>query len=310
MPWMVGGAILGSALLSSSASSKASKGQVGAANAANAEQARQYDQSRSDLEPWRTAGGAAIDSLSNRLGLTRGPAEATMGHIARSDFDVDAYLAANPDVAKDSATYGNDPYDHYIKFGMGEGRQGFKIGALTQGEGDLMRKFRLSDFESDPVNQIQGTFALDEARKAIERRASARGGWDSGATLKALTRYGSDYGNQRAGESYNRFVGDQTNQFNRLASVAGFGQTAANQTATLGANTATNIGNNTMQAANARGSGYIGQANAITGGVGTGLNFYQNQQFLNRLQPSMPAPPAQSWNMTGDFPEPSQFMNS
>lgn len=308
MAWITGAAMVGSALIGSQAAGKAGSGQDSAAKAASAEQAKQLDQSRRDTAPWRTAGSNAIDMLSGRLGLQRLPGTAVSGPLSSTEFDGSAYLSANPDVA--AGGFANDPYSHYIQYGMKEGRQGYKLGDFGGGSGDLMRKFTMQDFLNDPVNQAQGTFALDEGRKAIERRAAATGGWDSGATLKALTRYGADYGNQRAGESYNRFVGDQTNQYNRLANVAGIGQTAANTNATLGANAATNIGNNTMQAANARGAAGVAGANAITGAVGTGLNFYQNQQFLNRLQPQ--APQAPSWNpfMTGDFPAPAQTMVS
>ena len=40
---------------------------------------------------------------------------------------------------------------------------------------------------------------------------------------------------------------------------------------------------NIIGAGNAQASGYMGAANAIGGGVGQGINFYQNQQLLNRL---------------------------
>jgi hypothetical protein len=40
---------------------------------------------------------------------------------------------------------------------------------------------------------------------------------------------------------------------------------------------------NIIGSGNAQASGYMGGANAIAGGVGQGINFYQNQQLLNRL---------------------------
>jgi hypothetical protein len=40
---------------------------------------------------------------------------------------------------------------------------------------------------------------------------------------------------------------------------------------------------NIIGSGNAQASGYMGMANAIGGGVGQGINFYQNQQLLNRL---------------------------
>jgi len=39
-----------------------------------------------------------------------------------------------------------------------------------------------------------------------------------------------------------------------------------------------------MGAGNARASGYMGQANALSGAIGQGINAYQGQQFLNNMQ--------------------------
>jgi hypothetical protein len=38
-----------------------------------------------------------------------------------------------------------------------------------------------------------------------------------------------------------------------------------------------------LGAAQGRASGYLGSANALTGGLNTALNFYQQQQLLNAL---------------------------
>lgn len=62
------GAGLG-AVASSKASKKAAKAQKYAADQSVAEQRRQYDLTRADLAPWRTAGTAAIDKLSAVYGL-------------------------------------------------------------------------------------------------------------------------------------------------------------------------------------------------------------------------------------------------
>lgn len=58
-----------------------------------------------------------------------------------------------------------------------------------------------------------------------------------------------------------------------------------------------------LRAGEARAAGTMGVANALTSGLGTGINYYQNQQLLNRLAPS----PTSSINITsnptmGNFP--------
>ena len=56
------------------------------------------------------------------------------------------------------------------------------------------------------------------------------------------------------------------NVYNRLAGIAGIGQTATGQTANLGQSTAANIGQLGIGGASALGAGQIGAANAMAGG--------------------------------------------
>jgi len=63
-----------------------------------------------------------------------------------------------------------------------------------------------------------------------------------------------------------QYMTQQTNIYNRLASLAGIGQTAQGQTNALGQSTAANIGQLGIGGASALGAGQIGAANAMAGG--------------------------------------------
>ena len=150
---------------------------------------------------------------------------------------------------------------------------------LDAGKNALSKLASGIDLPSDPGYQ----FRLNQGTQGIQRAASAHGGLYSGATLKALARFNQDTASQEYGNSWNR-----------LASIAGLGQTATNQVgqagqnaygtiANAGMNASNNIGNNMMGAANARASGYAGTANAITGGLSQYLNYNQGQNMLNTL---------------------------
>jgi hypothetical protein len=190
-----------------------------------------------------------------------------------------------------------------------------------------MKNFGTADFQTDPGY----AFRLSEGMKALDRTAASRGGLLSGATLKGAQRYGSDLASQEYGNAYNRFQANRASQsqeyqnafnryqaeraakeqgygnaFNRfqterintlapLQSLAGVGQSAAQQAQqasqnySAGASSAlANYGNaqasNIIGAGNARASGYMGAANALGSSVGQGLNFYQNQNLVNQLQ--------------------------
>ncbi len=125
------------------------------------------------------------------------------------------------------------------------------------GNQDFQRDFGAADFQKDPGYD----FRMAEGQKALERSAAARGGLNSGGTLKALSRYGQDYASGEYNNAYNRFNADRDRRFNRLSSLAGIGQTANQSVAQAGQNYANNAGGNLMNNANAQGAAGIAQAN-------------------------------------------------
>jgi hypothetical protein len=139
----------------------------------------------------------------------------------------------------------------------------------------------MQDFEADPGY----AFRLAEGQKALDRQAASRGGLISGGALRAATRYGQEMGSQEFTNAYNRYQTNRANQLNPLQSMAGQGQTTAAQLGQAGQNYATGAGEALTSGAAARASGYVGAANALTGALGTGLNFYQNQQYMNKFAP-------------------------
>jgi hypothetical protein len=130
---------------------------------------------------------------------------------------------------------------------------------------------------------------MSEGLKAIERSAAARGGLMSGATGKALQRYGQELGSQEYMNAFNRYQAERAARLGPLQSLAGVGQTTAQalggQASNLGANLGQTYMTGGMGAGQARASGYLGQANALSNALGTGINYYQGQQLMNRLFP-------------------------
>ena len=140
----------------------------------------------------------------------------------------------------------------------------------------------MDQFKADPGY----AFRLSEGQKALDRSAAARGGLISGGALKAATRYGQDMGSQEYANAFNRYQTERAALLNPLQSLAGVGQSTAQQIGTSGQQMASNVGESYQNAANARASGYVGTSNALTGALGTGLNYYQGQNYLNMLRPS------------------------
>lgn len=124
-------------------------------------------------------------------------------------------------------------------------------------------------------------FRLNEGTKAIERSAAARGLLGSGATLKAIARYGQDY----ASSEYENYA-------NRLATLAGVGQTATAGTAAAGEAAVSGMGaaraaagQAAVNSGNARASSYANTGSAINGTVNNLASMYLYQQGGGFNQP-------------------------
>jgi len=126
-------------------------------------------------------------------------------------------------------------------------------------------------------------FRMQEGQKALERSASARGTLNTGGTMKAAQAYGQGLASQEYGNVYNRAIGEyqqaynifennQAGRFNRLASLAGMGQTAAGQLNSAAGAYGANAGNLMMGQGNALAAGQVGAANAWNEGLGNAAN--------------------------------------
>ncbi|HUD64660.1 MAG TPA: hypothetical protein VMQ17_08785 [Candidatus Sulfotelmatobacter sp.] len=140
--------------------------------------------------------------------------------------------------------------------------------------------------QNDPGYQ----FRMSQGLGALENSAAARGGLLSGNTAEAEQQFAQGLASNEYGNVYNRALGqyqqnyniyqqNQANQWNRLASLAGLGQTTAGQLNSAGLQAGSSIGNillggsqaigqNLNNAAAATASGYIGGANAYGGALG------------------------------------------
>ncbi|MES1989219.1 MAG: hypothetical protein V4440_14540 [Pseudomonadota bacterium] len=145
----------------------------------------------------------------------------------------------------------------------------------SQGDGFLTHQFTNEDFVKDPGYQAR----LDEGTKGIDRAASARGGYDSGATLKALAKYNQDYASNEFNNAFTRDSSNKNQLYNFLSGTSGQGQNAATSLAT-GAAAAANNNSNTIAntAANIQNQQNYANANlnnSIQSGIGNSLYAYQ-----------------------------------
>jgi hypothetical protein len=233
--------------LNSRASRSAANTQAQSARDANAAMLEMFNQNRTDMEPWRNAGVQGLNALLWGLGVGGGNSPGLNAADAQARGSSEVRNSRFPWMTRNMLTNGPEGSP-----------QAAQPGGQPTGYGDLMRSFGASDFQADPGMN----FRLNQGETAINRNALARGRFNSGQALRELHRFNSDLASQEFGSAYNRFNNDQTNRFNRLASLSGVGQTATQSVnadrSQLGSATAGNI----IGAGNAQAAGRIGSANA------------------------------------------------
>lgn len=140
------------------------------------------------------------------------------------------------------------------------------------------QKFGMDQFQADPGY----AFRLSEGQKALERSAAARGGLMSGATGKALTRYGQEAGSQEYMNAFNRYQTERAARLNPLQSLAGVGQTSANTVGGYGQNYANQANQLALTSAANQGNLALGMGNIRAsqyGTAGSALNTALNTDF-------------------------------
>lgn len=175
-------------------------------------------------------------------------------------------------------------------------------GSLMQGWNQTFQSPTAEQAAQMPGYQFQ----LKQGQDALQASAAAHGNLLSGNTAAALDQYSqglasTDYNNlynqslQNYQTNFNTFEQNQANQYNRLASLAGLGQTQAQQLGSQGIQAGQNIGNTLLTAGNqignsaqnaaaAAASGYVGGANALSGGISGAANSLSSLALLNSLQ--------------------------
>jgi len=125
--------------------------------------------------------------------------------------------------------------------------------ALGQLQTEINQPVTAADVMSDPGYQ----FGLNQGQQAIDRKIAASGGRISGAAIKAAAQYGTNYATTGYGAAYQR----RQDRLNRLASIAGLGQTATGGSAQAGA-AATNAISGILQSqGDASAAGTLAQGN-------------------------------------------------
>lgn len=146
----------------------------------------------------------------------------------------------------------------------------------------LTKAFTPQDLQNYPGYQFQ----LQQGNLALQSQNASRGLLNSGATLKDMVNYNQGLASTTYNNAFNQYQTQQTNTFNKLASVAGIGQAATQQANQAAQNLGNNVAGLTVGAGNAQAAGQIGSANAWANGVGSAAGNLGQYLTLNQLMGS------------------------
>jgi hypothetical protein len=273
---IAGGIIAGGAAYAGSerASGAAQRG----ADAATREQARQYDQTRADLRPGRELYQGATAMLGRLYGIpiqndaqargsapmlvgdTELPAGTTFKDLGKGWYEVH-YGGQRIGTLRPGGENGRFLNDAGVDISALFAEQGNRQAAAAPTGPDMSVFFESPDYQ----------FNLAEGQKAIDRSLAARGRSLSGAGVKEGIRYASGMASTEYGNFYNR-----------LANLAGLGQSATQATAAAGANAANNISQNHLFAGQSRANGYMTAAAGINNAAQGSMQNYLLARYLQQ----------------------------
>lgn len=146
----------------------------------------------------------------------------------------------------------------WLKQGMTSLEQ---LGSMMGKDGSLLRPFSMKDYQKTPNYD----FVRGEGIRGIENSMAGRSGFGGGNMLKALARYNSGLASNEFQNSRNNYNEDNTNMFNRLAALAGTGQTTAANLGSVGQNTANQVAAGQSDYGDAAARRYMGRAGVYKG---------------------------------------------
>lgn len=268
------GGSLATGAMGASAAKKAAAAQEAAAKEANQLQRDTTVQARIDSYPWALEGAQAMYQYMDEIGIPR-PQNMILPDLNAGPFSANGQAQQETTTTTTSSGgpggFGNQLASKGSQRGGVSGMVPTQIGqpqtvtTVTKPAQQQQQYQSPSQMAFTAKRGFQETpgyqYNVNEAERGVVNQLSSLGMRNSGAALKALTRTRMGLANQEYG-----------NWLNRIAGVAGMGQSQVNQTNTLAANSAINMGQNLQNAGDARASGYVGAANAWGRGIAGASN--------------------------------------
>ena len=147
---------------------------------------------------------------------------------------------------------------------------------MATGSGQLTRMFTNADLNANLAPNYE--FMRQQGLGAVRQTANVGGGGSN--VLKSGITFAENYAKNAYQDALNNWRAQQGDIYNRLAGIAGIGQTGQSQTNAAGTNFANAAGQLGIGSATAYGAGQVGSANAY---ANIGNNFLQAAMLAKAL---------------------------
>ena len=153
-------------------------------------------------------------------------------------------------------------------------------GGSTTLDPQFTHQFNNTDLNSQLAPNYQ--WQLDTGLGAVKNAANQQTGLLSGNTLTGVNNWAQNYAGNAYQNAFNNYNSQQTNIFNRLSTIAGYGSTANQTTAQAGTQLGTGAAQSQVASGAYTAAGGVNAANAISGGINNAAGWYgASQAFGN-----------------------------
>jgi len=300
---IVGGTALVGGALSANAAKSAANSQSKAANRAADASLQQFYTVNEQQAPYRSAGYTALNKILSGFGVNT---PKTGQNLTLDDFrKMQSSSAIAPILSRSGGDqWAQNAYDKYLNGGYGSndsealqniensvvqagGGEGITSGiqlpqtsGSEEGFGQFSHAFNANDLNANLAPNYQ--FMLDQGLGQARNQANATGGLVSGNALQGLNTFAQNYAQNAYQQAYQNYNSNQSNIFNRLASIAGLGQTANQSTANAGMASTAAANNYLTSGAAAQAAGTVGQANAYGNSLGNISDAYTMYKLFGK----------------------------
>lgn len=227
--------------------------------------------------PWIAAAGAVAGGAISALGSKSAANTQAQAQQAATQAQLQMFNTQQAN----QAPFLQGGYNALADIETGQGAQvtgpGTASGSVAPGY--FNQTFTNADLNSQLAPNYQ--FMLGQGLGTQANLANLNSGVFSGNAGQGLINYAENYAGNAYQQAYNNFTNNQSNIFNRLASVAGLGQTAGSAASTGAPQFSSGIASTTAGAGASQAAGTVGAANALSSGLNNAGSWYVANNLLN-----------------------------